>query len=108
MTCEPFCDSCGGNLGHPANGDWTCRKCKLRQGPKKRITKAEFEAANGYNRPEFFPLRTRAGGWRYYRAIEDDPMIFVGDGQYRRRSLCSPADLANAKRMGSAMNAGLV
>jgi hypothetical protein len=28
MTCEPFCDNCGGRLGHPANGDWTCAKCK--------------------------------------------------------------------------------
>jgi hypothetical protein len=69
MTCEPFCDSCGGNLGHPANGDWTCAKCKLREGPKKRIRKDEFEALGGFNNRELFRLRTRAGGFRYYRAL---------------------------------------
>jgi hypothetical protein len=65
MTCEPFCDSCGGNLGHPANGDWTCSKCNLRQGPKKRIRKDEFEPGN----PIHFKLQTRGGSWRYYRKV---------------------------------------
>jgi tRNA(Ile2) C34 agmatinyltransferase TiaS len=72
MTCEPFCDLCGGNLGHPANGDWTCAKCKedleLRRTEKKRITKAEFER-NFRNDPRLFRLRTRGGGYRYYRRV---------------------------------------
>lgn len=69
MTCPPFCDTCGGNLGHPANGDFTCADCKRRKGPKKRITKAEYEAAGGWRNRELFCLRTRAGGWRYYRSL---------------------------------------
>ncbi len=24
---EPTCEKCGGRLGRPANGDWTCRRC---------------------------------------------------------------------------------
>lgn len=28
MTCPPFCSNCGGNLGHPQNGDELCAKCK--------------------------------------------------------------------------------
>lgn len=27
MTCPPYCDICGGNLGHPTNGDWSCARC---------------------------------------------------------------------------------
>jgi hypothetical protein len=27
MTCPPFCAKCGGNLGHPANGNELCKKC---------------------------------------------------------------------------------
>jgi hypothetical protein len=76
MTCEPFCDLCGGNLGHPANGDWTCSKCKadleLRRTAKKRITKAEFEQ-NFPNDHRLFRLRTRGGGYRYYRRVEGGP-----------------------------------
>ncbi|MFL6707973.1 MAG: hypothetical protein ACJ8HI_07180 [Massilia sp.] len=76
MTCEPFCDLCGGNLGHPANGDWTCSKCKadleLRRTAKKRITKAEFEQ-NFRNDHRLFRLRSRGGGYRYYRRVEGGP-----------------------------------
>lgn len=68
MTCAPFCDNCGGNLGHPSNGDFTCAKCKLdalRKGRKERIRKDEFEPGN----PIHFKLQTRGGSWRYYRKV---------------------------------------
>jgi hypothetical protein len=80
MTCEPFCDSCGGNLGHPAHRDWTCDKCKterLAKGPKKRIRKHEFEPGN----PEHFRLPTRrpGGGYRYYRVLAcHEPRAYGG------------------------------
>lgn len=64
MTCEPFCDTCGGRLGHPANGDFTCNKCK-RKWRKERIRKDEFNAGN----PTHFRLQTRGGSWRYYRKV---------------------------------------
>lgn len=81
MTCEPFCDLCGGNLGHPANGDWTCDKCEafiggqqwskkqiadaLRKCRKEHIRKDEFEPGN----PMHFRLQSRGGAWRYYRRV---------------------------------------
>jgi tRNA(Ile2) C34 agmatinyltransferase TiaS len=68
MTCAPFCDLCGGNLGHPANGDWTCNRCKLdalRKSRKERIRKDEFEPDN----PTHFRLQSRGGAWRYYRKV---------------------------------------
>jgi hypothetical protein len=106
LTCPPFCNTCGGNPGHPANGDWTCAKCKrdeLRKCRKERIRKDEFDVGN----PAHFRLQTRGGAWRYYRKL-DDPMIFVGDGRYRRRTDCSPADIDRAKLMGSAVNEGKI
>lgn len=66
MTCPPFCDTCGGNLGHASNGDDTCAKCKtvaLRQCRKERIRKDEFDPSN----PNHFRLQSRGGVWRYYR-----------------------------------------
>lgn len=72
MTCGPFCDRCGGNLGHPANGDWLCSKCKLdalRKGRKERIRKDEFEPGN----PAHFRLQSRGGAWRYYTKVETVP-----------------------------------
>lgn len=68
MTCPPFCDRCGGNLGHPSNGDDTCDKCKrleaLRKGPKRRIRADQFDSRN----PDHFALKGPTGrGWRYYR-----------------------------------------
>lgn len=68
MTCAPFCDGCGGNLGHAANGDWLCKKCKLdalRKCRKERIRKDEFDPAN----PLHFRLQSRGGAWRYYRKV---------------------------------------
>lgn len=68
MTCGPFCDTCGGNLGHPANGGGTCAKCKidaLRKGRKERIRKDEFEPAN----ENHFRLQSRGGAWRYYKRV---------------------------------------
>lgn len=76
MTCPPFCDGCGGNLRHPANGDWTCAKCKikeLRACRKERIRKDEFDAGD----PAHFKLQTRGGAWRYYRRI--GPIIIAVD-----------------------------
>jgi transcription initiation factor TFIIIB Brf1 subunit/transcription initiation factor TFIIB len=105
MTCEPYCDECGGNLGHPANGDWTCAKCKiveLRKCRKERIRKDEFDPAN----ENHFRLQSRGGAWRYYRRV--DPLIYIGDGMYRAKSLCTPADIEHAKRLNSAANAGLI
>lgn len=105
MTCGPFCDTCGGNLGHPANGDWTCSKCKideLRKCRKERIRKEEFDAAN----VNHFRLQSRGGAWRYYRRV--DPMIYIGDGSYRAKSLCTPADIERAKIFKSAHNEGLI
>lgn len=65
MTCPPFCDTCGGNLGHPANGDWTCEKC-LRAMPKKRIRATEFDPDNRNH----FALKGGNGrGWRYYEKV---------------------------------------
>lgn len=66
---NPECERCGGNLGHPANGDWLCSKCKadeLRKAPKKRITAVEFDASN----PDHFRLRSYSGAWRYYRKVK--------------------------------------
>lgn len=63
MTCEPFCDTCGGNLGRGGT-DRDCEKC-LRAIPKERIRKDEFESDN-YSH---FALRTRGGAWRYYRKV---------------------------------------
>lgn len=72
MTCPPFCDGCGGNLGHPANGDHTCDRCKaarsrkdLRKCRKERIRKDEFDAGD----PAHFRLQSRGGAWRYYRRV---------------------------------------
>jgi hypothetical protein len=74
MTCGPFCERCGGNLGHPANGDWTCDKCKgemMAQAERKeRITKVEFQQLGGFDNPELFRLQTRGGSWRYYRRVK--------------------------------------
>jgi hypothetical protein len=68
MTCEPFCDSCGGNRGRNPEG-FTCRKCvddRLRKGRKERIRKDEFEPGN----PVHFRLQSRGGAWRYYRKVD--------------------------------------
>ncbi len=65
---EPGCDTCGGKLNHPANGNWQCRNCEideLRKGRKERIRKDEFESTN----PIHFRLQTRGGAWRYYRKV---------------------------------------
>lgn len=99
---EPRCDKCDGRLGHPANGDWTCEKCKLRACRKERIRKDEFDPAND----DHFRLQSRGGAWRYYRKVETDPLIYIGNGSYKRRSDCTPADIGQAKRMGSAHNVG--
>lgn len=61
MTCEPYCDTCGGTLGRGGT-DRDCEKC-LREMPKKRIRAVEFDPLN-YSH---FALRSRGGGWRYYR-----------------------------------------
>lgn len=65
---DPRCETCDGRLGHPANGDWTCDKCKLdalRKGRKEHIRKDEFDAGN----PAHFKLQSRGGAWRYYRKV---------------------------------------
>lgn len=67
MTCEPFCDTCGGNLGRNPEGH-TCRKCvndALRKCRKERIRKDEFDAGN----PDHFKLQSHGGAWRYYRKV---------------------------------------
>lgn len=84
MTCPPFCDKCGGNLGHPANGDFTCAKCigarsrkdnrKIR---KERITKVEFHTLGGFDNAQLFRLQSRGGAWRYYRRV--GPVIVTVD-----------------------------
>lgn len=60
MTCEPFCDTCGGNRDR-AGQHFTCSKC-LRSCRKERIRKDEFE----YDNYSHFRLQTRGGAWRYY------------------------------------------
>lgn len=74
---------------------------------KERITKVEFYRLGGFSNSQLFRLQSRGGAWRYYRRM-DDPIIFVGDGQYRRRSDCSLADIERARQMRSAVNAGLI
>lgn len=67
MTCEPYCDECGGNLGHGRNG-LPCRKCEveaLRKGRKEHIRKDEFDPT----RTDHFKLQSRGGAWRYYRKV---------------------------------------
>lgn len=64
----PRCDTCDGILGHPRNGNWTCKKCvldELRACRKERIRKDEFDAGN----PNHFRLQSRGGAWRYYRKV---------------------------------------
>lgn len=63
MTCPPFCDTCGGNLGRGGT-ERDCEKC-LRSCRKERIRKEEFE----YDNYSHFALRTRGGGFRYYRKV---------------------------------------
>lgn len=68
MSLPPHCDTCGGHLGN--KGDrFDCGDCLKRKGPKKRITKEQYDAEDGPNRSDLFRLRTRAGGWRYYRSL---------------------------------------
>jgi len=97
----PRCAVCDARnpAGSHCRGVWCPRDVR-----KERIRKNEFDADN----PDHFRLQSRGGAWRYYRHVNHDPMIFVGDGQYRRRSACSPADIERAKAMGSAVNAGLI
>jgi len=90
--------------GAACMGAWCPREVKR----KVRITKEEFNAAGGFDHPDLFRLQSRGGAWRYYRRVDGDPIIFVGDGQYRPKSRCTPADLDRAKAMGSAVNVGLV
>ena len=62
MTCPPFCDTCGGNLGRGGTAR-DCEKC-LRAMPKVRIRATEFDPLN-YSH---FALKGGNGrGWRYYR-----------------------------------------
>ena len=100
---DPRCVECDARnpRGACCNGTWCGRTVR-----KERLTKQEFHAAGGFDNEQLFRLQSRGGAWRYYRRIDDDPMIFVGDGQYRRRSACSPADIERAKAMGSAVNVG--
>lgn len=67
MTCEPYCERCGGNRGFHSVDD-VCKNCQtdeLRKGRKERIRKDEFDAS----RPDHFRLQTRGGAWRYYRKV---------------------------------------
>ena len=48
------CERCGGDLGHPANGDWTCRNCH------RGISGFAPGRINFFEGP---PIERRAGGW---------------------------------------------
>jgi hypothetical protein len=37
---------------------------------KERITKVEFHAAGGFDNERLFRLKSRSGGWRYYRKVD--------------------------------------
>jgi hypothetical protein len=65
MTCPPFCDRCGGNLGRGGT-ERECEKC-LRSMPKKRIRASEFDPGNW----DHFALKGGNGrGWRYYEKVQ--------------------------------------
>ena len=84
MTCPPFCQQCGGNLGHPANGDWICRNCrkeeKVTHQPKLAELAERCEAATGPDRELDCAIavalnRTDEGGSGFHRVFADDSVF---------------------------------